>query len=51
MSIDWKIVPDTNDNLQIGVDWHEEQNDDYYFISPEIYRYDYYYTDNYGGNY
>ena len=51
MSIDWKIVPDTNDNLQIGVDWHEEQNDDYYFISPEIYRYDYYYTDNSGGNY
>ena len=51
MSINWKIVPDTNDNLQIGVDWHEEQNDDYYFISPEIYRYDYYYTDNYGGNY
>lgn len=51
MSINWKIVPDTNDNLQIGVDWHEEQNDDYYFISPEIYRYDYYYTDNSGGNY
>ena len=51
MGIDWKVVPGTNDNLRIGVDWHESQNDDNYFISPEIYRYDYYYTDNFGGNY
>lgn len=51
MGIDWKVVPGTNDNLRIGVDWHESQNDDNYFISPEIYRYDYYYTDNSGGSY
>ena len=51
MSIDWKSIPGTDDNLQIGVDWHENQNNSNYFISPEIYRWDNYYTDNSGGTY
>ena len=38
MGINWKNIPGTDGNLQIGVDWHENQNDDNYFISPEIYR-------------
>ena len=48
MAIEWYNI---NDNLSIGVDWNDSVNETSVDLSPVVYRWDRYNTDNHGGNF